>query len=93
MQYQILLLLGFLFNSGDSVPTDEQVTSKDQHRQSGVFDNSAMIGSPASSGSPVTPSLSNDERKKFDDERVKLFVQLDEKVSFTWRINDARYSS
>ncbi|XP_028416409.1 kinesin heavy chain-like [Dendronephthya gigantea] len=69
------------WRSGDAVPTDEQVTSKDQHRQSGVFDNSSMIGSPASagSGSPVAASLSNDERKKFDDERVKLFVQLDEK--------------
>ena len=65
------------------MPTDEQVASKDQHRQSGVFDNSSMIGSPASagSGSPVASSLSNDERKKFDEERVKLFVQLDEKVS------------
>jgi hypothetical protein len=72
-----------VFNPGDAVPTDEQVASKDQHRQSGVFDNSTQIGSPASagSGSPVAVSLSNDERKKFDDERVKLFVQLDEKVS------------
>ena len=73
----------YLFNSGDSVPTDEQVASKEQHRQSGIFDNSSTIGSPASagSGSPVASSLSNDERKKFDEERVKLFVQLDEKVS------------
>lgn len=71
-------------NLGDAVPTDEQVTSKDQHRQSGAFDNSSLIGSPASagSGSPVAASLSNDERKKFDDERIKLFVQLDEKVCF-----------
>ena len=77
----------FVFDPGDAVPTDEQVTSKDQHRQSGAFDNSSLTGSPASagSGSPVAVSLSNDERKKFDDERIKLFVQLDEKVSFSIR--------
>jgi hypothetical protein len=42
-----------------------------------------LVGSPASagSGSPVAVSLSNDERKKFDEERIKLFIQLDEKVS------------
>lgn len=75
VQYSVRIAI----NAGDAVPSDEQVTSKDQNRQSGIFDNSSLTS--AGSGSPVTSALSNDERKKFDEERIKLFVQLDEKVS------------
>lgn len=59
------------------MPSDEQVLVKEQ-RQSGIFDN-AVINTTAASH--VSAALSSDERKKFNDERTKLFMQLDEKVS------------
>lgn len=64
------------------MPSDEQFLLK-ENRQSGVFDNSVLQSSPAViTASPGSSALSNDERKKFDDERIKLFMQLDERVRY-----------
>ena len=50
-----------------------------EQRQSGAFDSSVIQSAVVPTSSPV--ALSSDERKKFDEERVKLFIQLDERVN------------
>ena len=64
-----------LLNSilGESVPTDEQMTNSKDNRNSQVFESLALLA-------PSQPAVSDKERKKFEDEKSKLYTQLDEKV-------------
>ena len=63
-------LLRFL---GESVPADEQMTNSKDNRNSQVFESLALLA-------PSQPAVSDKERKKFEDEKSKLYTQLDEKV-------------
>ena len=64
-----------LLNSilGESVPADEQMTNSKDNRNSQVFESLALLA-------PSQPAVSDKERKKFEDEKSKLYTQLDEKV-------------
>ena len=59
---------------GESVPADEQMTNSKDNRNSQVFESLALLA-------PSQPAVSDKERKKFEDEKSKLYTQLDEKVS------------
>lgn len=61
------------FSVGESVPTDEQMTNAKDNRNSQVFESLALLA-------PSQPAVSDKERKKFEDEKSKLYTQLDEKV-------------
>ena len=61
------------FFVGESVPTDEQMTNAKDNRNSQVFESLALLA-------PSQPAVSDKERKKFEDEKSKLYTQLDEKV-------------
>ena len=63
-------LLRFL---GESVPADEQMTNSKDNRNSQVFESLALLA-------PSQPAVNDKERKKFEDEKSKLYTQLDEKV-------------
>ena len=64
-----------LLNSilGESVPADEQMTNSKDNRNSQVFESLALLAHSQ-------PAVSDKERKKFEDEKSKLYTQLDEKV-------------
>ena len=75
---EFLVLLWFLIGIiesflGESVPTDEQMTNSKDNRNSQVFESLALLA-------PSQPAVSDKERKKFEDEKSKLYTQLDEKV-------------
>ena len=61
--------------AGESVPLDEQTTNAKDNRNSQVFESLALLA-------PSQPAVSDKERKKFEDEKSKLYIQLDEKVSW-----------
>lgn len=61
------------FSLGESVPADEQMTNSKDNRNSQVFESLALLA-------PSQPAVSDKERKKFEDEKSKLYTQLDEKV-------------
>ena len=63
----------FLFSLGESVPEIEQMTNAKDNRHSQVFESLALLA-------PTQPAVSDKERKKFEDEKSKLYTQLDEKV-------------
>lgn len=60
------------WRGGESVPTDEQTTNAKDNRNSQVFESLALLA-------PSQPAVSDKERKKFEDEKSKLYIQLDEK--------------
>lgn len=71
------------WRNGESVPVHERITSLKDHKPIETVEAPA---SPASSQSPKAPvtivrnELSEEERKTFDEERSKLYTQLDERV-------------
>lgn len=67
-------LTELLHLAGESVPLDEQTTNAKDNRNSQVFESLALLA-------PSQPAVSDKERKKFEDEKSKLYIQLDEKVS------------
>lgn len=60
------------WRGGESVPLDEQTTNAKDNRNSQVFESLALLA-------PSQPAVSDKERKKFEDEKSKLYIQLDEK--------------
>lgn len=68
-------LTELLHLAGESVPLDEQTTNAKDNRNSQVFESLALLA-------PSQPAVSDKERKKFEDEKSKLYIQLDEKVSW-----------
>ena len=49
------------------------MTNAKDNRHSQVFESLALLA-------PTQPAVSDKERKKFEDEKSKLYTQLDEKV-------------
>lgn len=62
------------FSVGESVPPDEQMTNAKDNRNSQVFESLGLLA-------PSQPAVSDKERKKFEEEKSKLYTQMDEKVS------------
>ena len=65
------------FFTGESVPEDERMTNAKDNRNSQVFESLALLA-------PSQPAVSDKERKKFEDEKSKLYTQLDEKVRINY---------
>ena len=69
------------FIVGESVPQDEQLLTKDLEASTlSLSDTSSVTNIPAA----IIPQVSsepvgNDERLKFEEERMRLYAQLDEK--------------
>ena len=55
------------------------MTNAKDNRNSQVFESLALLA-------PTQPAVSDKERKKFEDEKSKLYLQLDEKVSIDYNI-------
>lgn len=66
-----------VFSPGESVPEIEQMTNAKDNRHSQVFESLALLA-------PTQPAVSDKERKKFEDEKSKLYTQLDEKVRINY---------
>ena len=62
-----------LIVTGETVPEGERMTNAKDNRNSQVFESLALLA-------PTLPAVSDKERKKFEDEKSKLYMQLDEKV-------------
>lgn len=72
------------WRNGESVPVHERITSlKDQKPLEAVEvpTSPSLSQSPKSTVTVVRNELSEEERKTFDEERSKLYTQLDERVS------------
>ena len=54
------------------------MTNAKDNRNSQVFESLVMLDQPQG------PAVSDKERKKFEDEKSKLYAQLDEKVSIRY---------
>ncbi|KAG1664917.1 Kinesin heavy chain [Nymphon striatum] len=70
---------------GDSVPLDEQLSEKDVMESSTISQTNSVIGldkaateKPSFAG-PITGEISNEERVRMEEERMRLYAQLDEK--------------
>ena len=53
------------------------MTNAKDNRHSQVFESLALLA-------PTQPAVSDKERKKFEDEKSKLYTQLDEKVRINY---------
>ncbi|KAG1664913.1 Kinesin heavy chain [Nymphon striatum] len=69
----------------DSVPLDEQLSEKDVMESSTISQTNSVIGldkaateKPSFAG-PITGEISNEERVRMEEERMRLYAQLDEK--------------
>lgn len=68
------------WRNGESVPMDEQLLMKDLESSTlSLSDTSSVTNIPATIPVTSTEPLSNDERTKFEEERTRLYAQLDEK--------------
>lgn len=73
------------WRTGDSVPQDEQANIKDLEAStlslSKSVQNLSTVAAPAAIGNVVYGTLeySNEEKMKFEEERTRLYAQLDEK--------------
>ena len=68
------VFLGYFFVTGETVPEGERMLNAKDNRNSQVFESLALLDQPAQ------PAVSDKERKKFEDEKSKLYMQMDEKV-------------
>ena len=63
---------------GEAVPSNEQFSAKD-NRKSDIIEQLQIIAAETAPA-PKAATLTNAEREKFESERAKLYLQLDEKV-------------
>ncbi|XP_015776334.1 PREDICTED: kinesin heavy chain isoform 5C-like [Acropora digitifera] len=61
------------WRGGETVPEGERMLNAKDNRNSQVFESLALLDQPAQ------PAVSDKERKKFEDEKSKLYMQMDEK--------------
>lgn len=61
------------WRGGETVPEAERMTNAKDNRNSQVFESLVLLDQPQG------PAVSDKERKKFEDEKSKLYAQLDEK--------------
>ena len=73
-QLNLEVFLGYFFVTGETVPEGERMLNAKDNRNSQVFESLALLDQPAQ------PAVSDKERKKFEDEKSKLYMQMDEKV-------------
>lgn len=73
-QLNLELFLGCFCVIGETVPEGERMLNAKDNRNSQVFESLALLDQPAQ------PAVSDKERKKFEDEKSKLYMQMDEKV-------------
>ncbi len=72
------------WRSGESVPVHERMTSQKEQKAPEVIEVPQPVPlsqSPKSTVTVINNELSEEERMKFDEERSKLYKQLDERVS------------
>lgn len=74
-----LFYLCFCCLPGESVPVDEQASKAADNRKSDLFD-IQQLNIPEGGG--VGPAMTNAEKKKFEKDMSKLYLQLDERVGF-----------
>lgn len=68
------------FIIGESVPQDEQLLTKDLEASTlSLSDTSSVTNIPAAIPQVSSEPVGNDERLKFEEERMRLYAQLDEK--------------
>ncbi|KFM80206.1 Kinesin heavy chain, partial [Stegodyphus mimosarum] len=68
------------WRNGESVPQDEQLLTKDLEASTlSLSDTSSVTNIPAAIPQVSSEPVGNDERVKFEEERMRLYAQLDEK--------------
>ncbi|GFV53732.1 kinesin heavy chain [Trichonephila clavipes] len=68
------------WRNGESVPQDEQLLTKDLEASTlSLSDTSSVTNIPATIVQVSSEPVGNDERVKFEEERIRLYAQLDEK--------------
>ncbi|XP_001641415.2 kinesin heavy chain isoform X2 [Nematostella vectensis] len=63
------------WRQGENVPPDEQTSNAKENRKSDLFESIQQLGFPEA----APAAMSNAEKKKYENERSKLFLQLDER--------------
>lgn len=70
----------YRWRNGENVPQDEQTSFKDLETSAlSLSDTSSVTSIPAVIANVPSEPLSNDERSKFEEERTRLYAQMDEK--------------